>query len=275
MRIKKMKIIILVLSSNSPVHFINRFFQKTTWAKSTFKNVQIINYFGGYKTTKFKNNNLLLDASNKFTDIGEKTYNAFKWCNKNLDFDFIFRTNSSSYIDVGNLIEYINNNNQITYSGSKAQAILRDKKYEFASGSGYFVSKQGVEQIVSNKNLWDFSLPDDVGLGELFTKLGIKNTIFKKNEITRFPLFEDIDYMLFHTRCKLNHLNIPRFFEGIVFLRLQRNYKLFKRKKKPLKILDYLVYYLFKFVQKFYPKKYFSKFTNLNYKRSLKYFNQQ
>ena len=271
-----MKIIILILSSNSPVHLLNRLFQKSTWAKNEYENVQIIHYLAWNKKTIFKNNNLYLDTSKNFIDIGEKTYNAFEWCNTNLAFDFLFRTNSSSYIDVYNLIEFVNqNSNNIKYSGSEATAYLRESNYKFASGSGYFVSKETIENILLNKDLWDFSLPDDVGLGDLLKKLGIKNFIFKKNEIERFPLFNDVDYTLFHTRCKLNHLNIPRFFEGFVFLRLQKNYRLYKKNKTRFEQIDKLIFYIFKIIQKIYPKKYFSKFTNLNYKKSLRTFNQK
>ena len=271
-----MKIIILVLSSNSPVHLLNRFFQKSTWAKNKYDNVQIIHYLARNKKTKFKNNNLYLNTSKNFVDIGEKTYNAFEWCNTHLDFDFLFRTNSSSYVDVKNLVEFVNQNSKnIKYSGSEATAFLRESNYRFASGSGYFVSKETIKNIVFNKDLWDFSLPDDVGLGNLLDKLGVKNSTFKKNEIVRFPLFNDVDYNLFHTRCKLNHLNIPRFFEGFVFLRLQKNYQLYRNNKTRFAQIDALIFYIFKFIQKIYPKKYFSKFTNLNYKKSLKTFNQK
>ena len=66
-----------------------------------------------------------------------------------------------------------------------------------------------------------------------------------------------MDYNLFHTRCKLNHLNIPRFFEGFVFLRLQKNYQLYRNNKTRFAQIDALIFYIFKFIQKIYPKNIF------------------
>ena len=250
-----MKILVLVLSSNSLTHFVNRQFQKTTWGKDS--RLQIIYYLGGKKKNELIGNKLFLDSSKKYKDIPIKTLDALEWCFENLEFDILFRTNASTYIDVDKLIHFVESN-RINYAGSAGVEVIDNKKIEFGSGSGYFLSRNVLESVIKNKSKWNLNLPDDVGLAVLLKKLKIKNVSFYKNELIGFPLFKDINFDLFQTRCKLDHVNLPRIFEGVMMLFLSNYYKRYKKGIYTNRVLEKLLFYFFKAIQKFYPKKFFN-----------------
>ena len=63
------------------------------------QNVELITYRGG-KFDNFDDGRLSLQVSDEYSAISEKTKKAFEWVNENYSFDYIFRTNTSSYIDV-------------------------------------------------------------------------------------------------------------------------------------------------------------------------------
>ena len=77
----------------------------------------------------------------------------------------------------------------------------------FASGSGYFISKDLVIRVLQNKDLWDHNLVDDVSLGKLLTR----NFFVDIQKVERIDL-ESSDYdskrildnprNVFHYRCK-------------------------------------------------------------------------
>ena len=266
----KIKIVILVLSSNQIIAFINRLFQKLTWAKETLGVVTIF-YLGGHQKTKLTKKTLKLPSSKKFEDIGKKTIDCFEWVERNLDYDVILRTSASSYVDINQLINFLEKNyDENLYSGVVAEANYLNKSIKFASGSGYLLSKKNVELIIQNKELWNHKLIDDVALADFLSNFQIYPKNFERNTINVFPKFNEIDYKLFLTRCILRDFNLPRVIEGLYMIKLKNNYKKYKEDRKNNIILENLLFYIVRFIQKIYPRKYFSKFQNRHYKKYLK-----
>ena len=86
--------------------------QLKTWAKN-IKNVNNFLQIGKYNA--FNNNELTVVAGKKTTNIGLKTIKAFEWA-KNIEFDYLFRTNTSSYVNIYELqkkIKLLNNDKNI------------------------------------------------------------------------------------------------------------------------------------------------------------------
>jgi hypothetical protein len=136
--------------------------------------------------------------------IGIKTIEAFKASINNFDFDYIYRTNVSSYIDLIKLKEFVNNKPREGYYGG---AVGTHQGISFASGCGYFLSRDVVKKVLENRKLWDHNLIDDVSLGKLLTKelnievqeigrLDLESTNFSPLEI------EFKSQTIFHYRCK-------------------------------------------------------------------------
>ena len=136
--------------------------------------------------------------------IGRKTLDAFEISVNELDFDFIYRTNVSSYVDLAKLNEFIQNKPLSNYYSG---AIGNHQGISFASGCGYFISRDLVIKILENKELWNHDLIDDVSVGKLMTKhfeVGIE-------EVMRIDI-DSVDSVsskirngnreTFHYRCK-------------------------------------------------------------------------
>ena len=233
------KIIILVLASDTYPSYRNHLAQKKTWVMHKSENVKVYFYKAG-ENTGIKNNDLIVKSGSRADEIGYKNFEAFDWIIKNEDFDFLFRTNTSSFINVKNLHEYINkshNRSDLIYDGKIIN--LKNKKNDtcikFVSGSGILFSKKTIETLVNNKDEYDHSLWEDVAIGELLNKKGVFPTNGKRYDIQGNIYKENIHLNHYHYRCRIdNHYGYPRFLETWVLSELDFRIKNSKSYNKRL-----------------------------------------
>ncbi len=165
------KILITVLSLEQEPYISLEKTIRDTWASKPYPNVDIIYYYGGSDEIKLVGDKFYSNTSEGLYNIGYKTLNLFDYLLKNHDFDYIFRTNSSSYVDIEKLLTFIKDRpSEKFYSG----VIGKHNNILFASGSGYFISRDLVDLVVRERNKWDHKLIDDVSLGKLMSENGIK-----------------------------------------------------------------------------------------------------
>jgi len=232
------KIIILILSTNNNNYNLFIDALKDTWVrKAKEKNIKCFFYEGGYNINYIDGDTIKLKVNDNLKSTSEKLIGAIKVLqDNNIEFDFIFRTNLSSFIFVDNFVDYfIKNENYIIYSGHKGKCILSPRflnrfgflhnlyfrylktffiqdhtvisdsgnthknnllskfsntfsflydlyfKYikiqvvEFASGSGFWLSKEAVQILLSEKRK-DLKLIDDVMVGKVMADNKIKVT---------------------------------------------------------------------------------------------------
>jgi uncharacterized protein YegP (UPF0339 family) len=113
-----------------------------------------------------KNGQIITSVPDLYSLIGEKTLDAFEACIENFEFDYIFRTNTSSYLDLKGLQLFIKDKpKENFYAGT----IGSHQSIEFASGCGYFISRDLVAKVVENRILWNHNFVDDVSLGKMLT----------------------------------------------------------------------------------------------------------
>ena len=92
---------------------------------------------------------------------------------QNYDFDYLFRTNLSSYINLEKLIEYAKDKPKDNfYCGITGQPT--GCPHKFVSGSGHFLSRNLVSLIVSNKHEIEYNTIDDLELGRFLDSKGIQ-----------------------------------------------------------------------------------------------------
>lgn len=166
-----MKIIIIVLSYNDN-NIYSKFYeaQKKTWDSEKINDIDTYYLFGNHSCNEIIGKELLVNIPEP--DYGNKTLNSFILVDS-MDYDYIFRTNSSSYIDKSLLLEYVKDKpKEKYYSG----VIGTYNGIEFASGSGYFLSKDLVKLVIDNRNMWNLNHIDDVALGEFLRCFGYKPT---------------------------------------------------------------------------------------------------
>lgn len=139
--------------------------------------------------------------------IGVKTIEAFAASIHNFHFDYIYRTNVSSYVDLVGLNEFIKNKPR---NGYYAGVIGDHQGITFASGSGYFLSRDVVNKVLENRDLWDHNLIDDVSLGKLLTselniqvqgveRIDLETASFDPHQI------KSKSQIIFHYRCKASN----------------------------------------------------------------------
>ena len=139
--------------------------------------------------------------------ILQKTIKSFEYCLQKFEFDYIYRTNLSSFIDLNKAYHFLENN-KVDY-GSCCLDIHID--LHFASGCGFILSKKMVNILINNQNLINYKIIDDVAIGELL----IDKLNYNIFNISRYDVqnINDIifnnDTHIFHFRCKSDdkHIN--------------------------------------------------------------------
>ena len=225
-----LKILILVLSSNTYPSSRNKKAIKKTWGSNLSDNFRIIFYESG-EDEKIVEDTLFVETDTSTKNLGVKLLLALDWCNKNIDYDFIFRTNTSSFVNKVELENFIFNNltnKEYVYCGIPLIRDYKesDMKINFLSGAGIILNKKTIQLILKNKEYWDHTEWEDVALGKLLEENNIKSITGKRQDIKNNFYNNVIDNTNYHFRCRLdNHYGYPRFLESFVFSDLEKNQK--------------------------------------------------
>jgi len=218
---KKCKVMILILGSTHPQYKELEDAIKETWFKNYNSDVEILFYKNSEKKSAYLEDvTLYLPIEDGHHNIGHKTIKAFEYILKRYDFKYIFRTNYGSYVQVENLLKFLEDKpEEKYYSGINGIDVeYFQKEITFASGSGYFLSKDLVKLICSKKNTWNHNAMDDVSLGLFLSNF----KIFTDKLATRKDLCDgeekylignrEVDYIskhfLYHFRCRSQNRNI-------------------------------------------------------------------
>jgi hypothetical protein len=197
-----MKILILVLSLDDQGFYTELYKkQKETWDSESVEGVETMYYFGNSQSNFIDKKNIYTDVKEQLTFCGYKTLTAFNLI-KDLEFDYIFRTNSSSYVDKKLLLEFIKDKpKENFYSG----VIGNYHGLPFASGSGYFLSKDLLKYVLENRNEWNHQVIDDVSVGIMMLQKNTKIYPGKRFDLTdeSYQNLFNIDPYHYHYRCKM------------------------------------------------------------------------
>jgi hypothetical protein len=173
------KIIILVLTWDDNADYsIMDSAAKNTWGKSSDE-VKIYHYY--FKPLEFEGvdvveNNIFCSGYESVSRIGHKTLMALEYL-LTQDFDYVFRTNSSSFIHIPNLISAMNNfPTEKFYSGRVLPYHTTELNLDFVTGSGYILSRDLVEYVVKNKDNWSHHFADDVSVAKLLKEYDVYPT---------------------------------------------------------------------------------------------------
>ena len=203
-----MKIIILVISTHSDLYKSFNNTIRSTWGSIHNPNIRIIYCYGkpflDNNGTVLINDRLYCNQLESYENIGRKTIDSFEYILQNFEFDYIFRTNESSYIIQEKLFTFLENKTNI--KNYACGSILYHEPFPFLAGSGYILSKDITQLIVINKNEWEHQYIDDVALGLFLIKynINIVEGDFKQDFTNQQSV--EINDNKWHFRCK-NELN--------------------------------------------------------------------
>ena len=239
-----MNLVVLVLDSFTQNSIRNSKIQKSTWVKDVSNYCEVLFYKGGLETIR-SGHDLLLNCSDTYSDMGIKTLKAFEWVDSNLSYDYIFRTNTSSYVNYKNLINYLKKiqEESIDYCGY----IGDYDGIEYVSGSGIILSEHAIKSIIRYKSELDTEIVEDVAFGKLLKLNEISPIKGKRKDIESHKDIRNIDSDEYHIRCRLDSFgysrNLEKYLLNFIFLS-------FNRKRF---FLELIISYLMK-LNKFYLK---------------------
>ena len=212
---------------------------------------------------------LEIDTNDNYENIAQKTLLAFDKISSNHEFDYVFRTNTSSFIDLKKFENFIlKNTDSLDYTGSILKVMEGDV---IASGAGFFLSKENIQIILDNRKYFDVSLPDDVAIARLLNKFDIKPKSSIRKDLKSIPNPKEIfNSEHFHYRCRLD----PQYHR--ILEPLLMNYLNKASEENNLKSLIYFYYLktvfhisnikiIFQFIQKYYSYKFYGEIYIKNF----------
>lgn len=198
------KILILVMSMNHPQYEEQEQAIRETWGAEAEKNSynKVIFYKGTDKETYYDESTSTLYVKNDdlLTHTYTKTLDAFDWIRKNLDFDFdyIFRTNTSTYVNVKLLEEYAMSLDKYEFMlhCGEIDCAWWSRMHFYGKGNALLMNKFYVERLLWLRNdelEKSFGSADDSILGATINLYCKKLGIDHKDYITSFGMHYELD----------------------------------------------------------------------------------
>jgi len=149
--------------------------------------------------------NLLIDCWSTYQLFGRRNLALFDFFMQKTQFDFLYATNVSSYINKQKLFETVQsfNPNENVYAGS---LVLKDSPNEFVSGAGKLFSRKLIGNFLSNLTIYPHDTQEDFATGKIARKLGVKALelpmVFLPTPESALNASDESLKSSFHFRCK-------------------------------------------------------------------------
>ena len=214
-----MKLVVLVLDSFTPNSIRNSKVQKSTWVKEFLNTSEVLFYKASPQTYR-SGQDLFLNCSDKYSDMGIKTLKAFEWVDLNLNYDYIFRTNTSSFVNYKNLIRYLK---KIQEEGTNYCGFVGNYQgIDYVSGSGIILSKYAIKSVIASKSQIDMDVVEDVAIGKLLKINEISPVKGKRKDIESHKDIRNIDSDEYHIRCRIDSFgysrNLEKYLLNFIFI---------------------------------------------------------
>ena len=216
------KLILLVIANRSELYdkFVNIYWKKFIEYTNKLGQIKIFLLYGNDNIEPFNDikENIIQynEKDSLIPGILKKTLYAFEYINNNYEFDYILRTNLSSFFIYDKLIKLIDTFSKTKFlSGPLGPTFINlnnqeeyDKKLDyFVSGTAIILSKDLVSDIINKKNNLNYSLFDDVAISNLLNTNERINQ--KRYDITNFTrINKNILNNFFDEITKNNHYHV-------------------------------------------------------------------
>ena len=173
---------------------------KRTWASVELPGVQTVFYSGGASRLERRGRDVLLPVSDLGQAMAGKSLAFFDYALAELEFDVLFRPNCSSYVDLRNLVAYTveHGRPERWYAGTHTH-------YEgltFASGAGYFLSRDLMELVVAGRDRFAGRRAGDQVVAEVLLEHDVRPEPVPRRDLTHHREVGPGDTSHFHFRCK-------------------------------------------------------------------------
>lgn len=160
---------------------------KETWAKNiinkTYSNISFMSYVGSetYEIYNDEDYILTVKCEDDLDNTFKKTIYALKWIeNNNIEYDYIFRTNTSTYINVpllNAIVQQLTDENIVYASDiySLTEGNCPEPLNIYGRGNGILISKKMVNVLIKESiNLLYLNIVDDMAIGNILNSYWIK-----------------------------------------------------------------------------------------------------
>lgn len=155
----KKKILILVMSCNQPHFMKQESVCRETWAKGVldgkYDNIDYYSYTGGWETGSVNKDehHVFCSSGDGLFETFQKTVECLNLLNENgVEYDYVFRTNTSTFINVGLLNAFINRgiNEDTVYCGElySIGVPCPTNDFIYARGNSIILSKKLIDIIL-------------------------------------------------------------------------------------------------------------------------------
>ena len=162
------RILYLILLSDDEVYWRDMKAQQDTWAKEDVSVIWISGWYRNYM--ELKDRILYLPIADSYKNILAKTLMGMEWCLNNLAFDFMVRTNTSTYFNIDKNLQFLMTFQKMEYFSGGYIEKCYDKYFgnseelEFISGCGIFLSRACVSEIMSMNPILYIDVPEDIAI---------------------------------------------------------------------------------------------------------------
>jgi hypothetical protein len=226
-----MKIVFLIASSGGFKYKAISLGQSITWLRDRPKDVLAFRIIGNGKLgkgapTRFDLHNphtygnspllhlnnvevnqkhlLMVDSTSGWDQILTNSMSAFDWVDKNLDYDFVIRTNISTYWNIPVLVDLLGRlKKPRLYAGNVANNLGQ----VYVEGDGIIFSRDTVKLLLNNFDKIDSSIIDDVSIGMTLKELQVTPTHIPRPWIRKFKQTRSVDIFKesYSIRCKAEY----------------------------------------------------------------------
>lgn len=157
-------VLILVLSCNSPLYTKLMDAQARTWGSLNQDGVSTVFYSGDSTSVQWDGNWLKVPAPDNYKCIGWKTKMALEEV-FNTPWDYLFRTNSSSYVCKKRLLQHVQGLPESGYYGGCRN--YGSMPPVWVSGAGMILSRDVAELAQSQLSTSTSEVVDDIEIGQI------------------------------------------------------------------------------------------------------------
>jgi len=203
----EMRFVYLIMAGGQSEHLNDEQTQRLTWATRVPINSKVVWVKGSNSSNiEYINATLFIPVSQNAPDgILKRSILAINWCLDNFDFDFIIRSNVSTFFEPKLIHTTIPNKMNMTkpfiggyVESTKGNYLGVVGKNNFISGSGIFMNRAACLQIASLPIFNYKGIPDDVAITAFARIEGIGVTRLIRSNIGYHHYF----FPAFFTRCK-------------------------------------------------------------------------
>lgn len=196
-----MKLLILIMGSHENKYpLIDDEGVYKSWGSLKLRNIEIYTYYGEYFQQEIINHQIHLLRNDK--DCTGKTIEAFEFCFKRMDFDYILRTTVSTFVRPDLLYQKLLEKPRINYFSG--YIVGGNKETQFISGNAMIFSKDLIKKIIEDKtSLFERNkIVDDVILSNYLIN---EKKIYPQDHFERFSAERDLNFLKNISKEKLNN----------------------------------------------------------------------